>query len=144
MYPNLYCSRVKTFFLRDRKKWLRIPLFVCESLFVSFERTPISSDQGNRSNDPNTVPAQIMIFTNLDLVLSRKSRVAEMRTMKSKIPNKKTETEEEETTRVKTSRVSSFVILCSFFTQWFLRICRPKILYVYSIYDISIYIEYDI
>jgi hypothetical protein len=56
-----------------------------------------------------------MIFTNLDLVLSLKSRVAEMRIMKSKIPNKKTETEE--TTRVKTSRVSSFVILCSFFTQ---------------------------
>jgi hypothetical protein len=41
----------------------------------------------------------MMIFTNLDLVLSRKSRVAKMRTMKSKIPNKKTETEE--TTRVK-------------------------------------------
>jgi hypothetical protein len=56
-----------------------------------------------------SMPAQIMIFTNLDLVLSRKSRVAEMRTMKSMFPNKKIETEE--TTRVKTSRVSSFVIL---------------------------------
>jgi hypothetical protein len=46
----------------------------------------------------STMPVQIIIFTNLDLVLSRKSRVAEMRTMKSKIPNKKIKTEE--TTRV--------------------------------------------
>jgi hypothetical protein len=51
MYHNLYCSRIKPF-LRDRKKWLRISLFVCKSLFVSFQRTPISSDQGNQSNDP--------------------------------------------------------------------------------------------
>jgi hypothetical protein len=71
-----------------------------------------------------------MIFTNLDLVLSQKPLIAEMRTMKSKILNKKTETEK--TTRVKTSIVSPFVIIFSFFTQWFNLISRPKILYVYS------------
>jgi hypothetical protein len=38
-----------------------------------------------------------------------------IRTVKSKIPNKKIETEE--TTRVMTSRFSSFAILCSLFTQ---------------------------
>jgi hypothetical protein len=46
--------------------------------------------------------AQIMISTNLDFFLLWKSLVVEIRTMKSKIPNKKIETKE--TTRAKTTR----------------------------------------
>jgi hypothetical protein len=39
-----------------RKKWLRIPLFVCESLFVSFERAPISSDQIKKIDQTIPIP----------------------------------------------------------------------------------------
>src|SRR4051812_21918626 len=65
---------------------------------------------------------QLCIFWHQYLCVSLRSRFSkpftlDVRPLKSKIPNKKTEAEEEETTRVKTSRVSSFVILCSFFTQ---------------------------
>ncbi|XBI38250.1 hypothetical protein VPH35_123338 [Triticum aestivum] len=116
MYPNLYCSRVNTFFTRQEKVTTNSPFFANPCLYPSSAR-PLSSDQIKEIDQTIPVPSQIMIFTNLDLVLSRLSRVAEMRTMKSKISNKKTETKEEETTRVKTSRVSSFFILCSFFTQ---------------------------
>jgi hypothetical protein len=55
---------------------------------------------------------QFIIFINLHLVLSQKSQVAKMRTMKSKIPNNKIETEKR--TRVSTHRVSSIVIICTF------------------------------
>jgi hypothetical protein len=86
--------------------------------------------------------AQIMIFTNLDLVLSRKSRAAEMRTMKNKISNKKIETKE--TTRVKTSRVylidefSDFQIFVSetftlmFLVEFPLSCTEPYLLRVYG------------
>ncbi|XBH54099.1 hypothetical protein VPH35_076470 [Triticum aestivum] len=106
MYPNLYCSRVKFFYVTGKSDY-EFPFLFANPCF----------DQIKEIDQTIPVPAQIMIFTNLDLVLSRKSRVEEMRTMKRKIPNKKIETEEEETTRVKTSRVSYFVILCSFFTK---------------------------
>ncbi|XBJ07574.1 hypothetical protein VPH35_013073 [Triticum aestivum] len=117
MYPNLYCSRIKTFFCVTGKSDYAFPFLFANPCLYPLSARPLSSDQIKEIDQTIPVPAQIMIFTNLDLVLSRKSRVAEMRTMKSKIPNKKTETGEEETTRVQTSRVSSFVILCSFFTQ---------------------------
>ncbi|XBH95413.1 hypothetical protein VPH35_085977 [Triticum aestivum] len=107
MYPNLYCSCVKTFFYATRKSDYEFPFMFANPCLYPLSACPLSSDQIKEIDQTIPVLAQIMIFTNLDL----------MRTMKSKIPNKKTETEEEETTRVKTSRVSSFVILCSFFTQ---------------------------
>ncbi|XBJ14422.1 hypothetical protein VPH35_006466 [Triticum aestivum] len=99
MYPNLYCSRIKTFFYATGKSDYEFPFLFANPCLYPLSTHPLSSDQIKEIDQ--TIPISF----------------AEMRTMKSKISNKKTETEEEETTRVKTSRVSSFVILCSFFTQ---------------------------
>ena len=72
MYPILYCCRVKTFiFSLNRKEsdneFFFVFFFVCESLFVFFERMPIMSDKIKKIG-PNTMLAQIVILANLNLV----------------------------------------------------------------------------
>jgi hypothetical protein len=59
-------------------KRLRILLFICESMFVSFERTHISSNQGNRSNDPNTVKEKLPNLEKLIIKASTKGFICSL------------------------------------------------------------------
>uniref|UniRef100_A0A8R7QVS6 Uncharacterized protein n=1 Tax=Triticum urartu TaxID=4572 RepID=A0A8R7QVS6_TRIUA len=71
MYPNLYCSRVKTFFYATGKSDYEFPFLFVNPYLYPLSPRPLSSDQIKEIDQTIPVPAQIMIFTNLDLVLSR-------------------------------------------------------------------------